>query len=347
MIAVYILLGLLGAVLLCLLIALVRTLLLPSKKTDYQLSRDEKRVECYAKKLSAMVQVETVSSRADPEIEKFRSFHKTMEALFPKVFSICQKVEIDGNLLLKWKGKSSASPIALMSHMDVVEAPGQWKYPPFSGAIAEGKVWGRGAADTKCSLMAFYQAAEELMESGYEPACDVYLLSSCTEEIGGSGGPKLVSWLKEHGVHFFLLCDEGGSIIQDPIGGVKGHFAAVGIFEKGYGDVRFIARSKGGHASAPGKNTPIPRLAKFVSRVEKKTPFRRAFSPAVNEIRAGQRLALPPPAEKGHAYDQRPGGGYAPDHHCFYHAAGLPGLQCAAPGGDRLRQSALHSPSGG
>ena len=136
MIAVYILLGLLGAVLLCLLIALVRTLLLPSKKTDYQLSRDEKRVECYAKKLSAMVQVETVSSRADPEIEKFRSFHKTMETLFPKVFSTCQKVEIDGNLLLKWKGKSSASPIALMSHMDVVEAPGQWKYPPFSGAIA-------------------------------------------------------------------------------------------------------------------------------------------------------------------------------------------------------------------
>lgn len=284
MIAVYILLGLLGTVLLCLLIALVRTLLLPSKKTDYQLSRDEKRVECYAKKLSAMVQVETVSSRADPEIEKFRSFHKTMETLFPKVFSTCQKVEIDGNLLLKWKGKSSASPIALMSHMDVVEAPGQWKYPPFSGAIAEGKVWGRGAADTKCSLMAFYQAAEELMESGYEPACDVYLLSSCTEEIGGSGGPKLVSWLKEHGVHFFLLCDEGGSIIQDPIGGVKGHFAAVGIFEKGYGDVRFIARSKGGHASAPGKNTPIPRLAKFVSRVEKKTPFRRAFSPAVNAM---------------------------------------------------------------
>lgn len=65
---------------------------------------------------------------------------------------------------------------------------------------------------------------------------------------------------------------------------MKGHFAAVGIFEKGYGDVRFIARSKGGHASAPGKNTPIPRLAKFVSRVEKKTPFRRAFSPAVNAM---------------------------------------------------------------
>ena len=73
-------------------------------------------------------------------------------------------------------------------------------------------------------------------------------------------------------------------MIQDPIGGVPGHFAAVGIFEKGYGDVRFIARSTGGHASAPKRNTPIPRLAKFICRVEKKDPFKVAFSPAVNAM---------------------------------------------------------------
>ena len=81
-----------------------------------------------------------------------------------------------------------------------------------------------------------------------------------------------------------MLCDEGGSIIQDPVGGVNGYFAAVGIFEKGYGDVRFVARSGGGHASAPGKNTPIPRLAKFICRVERKNPFRAAFSPAVDAM---------------------------------------------------------------
>lgn len=280
----FLLLALVGALLLCLLIALVRTLLLPKKKTSYALSDDTQRIDLYAEKLSKMVQMETVSSRADPEVEKFRHFHRLLEQLFPRVFAACEAVEIDGNLLLKWKGKSDRAPILLMSHMDVVEATGQWKYPPFSGTVAEGKVWGRGAADTKCSLMAFFQAVEELLEGGYVPACDVYLASSCTEEIGGSGGPKLASWLKENGIHLFLLCDEGGSIIQDPIGGVKGHFAAVGIFEKGYGDVRFVARSKGGHASAPGRNTPIPRLAKFISRVEKKTPFRRKFSPAVNAM---------------------------------------------------------------
>lgn len=283
----YILLALLGILVLLVAVAALRTLMIPGKVTDYRMSNDKDRVDEYAEKLSKMVQKETISDRADPEIEKFREFHKLLEELFPTVFANCEKVEIDGNLLLKWKGKTDKDPILLMSHMDVVEAGGEWKYPPFSGAIAEGKVWGRGAADTKCSLMAFLQAAEEMMNEGFVPACDVYLASSCTEEIGGSGAPKLAGWLKDHGVHLFMLCDEGGSIIQDPIGGVPGHFAAVGIFEKGYGDVKFIARSSGGHASAPKRNTPIPKLAKFICRVEKKNPFRTEFSPAVNAMFTG------------------------------------------------------------
>ncbi len=282
-------LALVGLLAVLLLAAVVRTLALPRKTTEYSLSTDAARTDAYAQKLSRMVQVETISDRAAPQVEKFRAFHGLLRQLFPGVFAACETVEIDGNLLLKWPGKDPAKqPILLMSHMDVVEPAenpeNPWKYPPFSGAIAEGKVWGRGSADTKCSLMAFLQAAEELLAEGYVPDCDVYLASSCTEEIGGSGAPKLAGWLKEHGVKLFMLCDEGGSIIQDPIGGVNGHFAAVGIFEKGYGDVRFIARSKGGHASAPGRNTPIPRLAKFIAAVEKKSPFRNAFSPAVNAM---------------------------------------------------------------
>lgn len=275
-----------GALLLLLLAAVIRTLMLPRKTTTYALSDDEARVAEYAEKLSRMVQVETISRRGETDVEKFRAFHGLLRELFPRVFAATEEVEIDGSLMLKWKGNGNKEPILLLSHMDVVEAgdEAEWKYPPFSGTVAEGKVWGRGAADTKCSLMAFLQAAEELLAEGYVPACDVYLASSCTEEIGGDGSPKLVAWLKEHGVHLFMLCDEGGSIVQDPVVGVKGHFAAVGIFEKGYGDVTFTARSAGGHASAPARNTPIPRLAKFVAAVEKKSPFKAAFSPAVNAM---------------------------------------------------------------
>ena len=55
----------------------------------------------------------------------------------------------------------------------------------------------------------------------------------------------------------------------------------VGVFEKGKGDVKFTARSSGGHASAPTKNTPIARLAAFVNDVETHNYFRREFPPEV------------------------------------------------------------------
>ena len=54
-----------------------------------------------------------------------------------------------------------------MSHQDVVPAEGAWSHAPFSGDIADGKVWGRGASDTKCSVMAFFEAAEQLLAEGY------------------------------------------------------------------------------------------------------------------------------------------------------------------------------------
>ena len=129
---VTILLLLLGVLLACLLVAVIRTLTLPKKQTSYALSEDTERIDTYSEKLSRMVQIETISDRNDPEIEKFLAFHKLLEELFPKVFTTCEKTEIDGNLLLKWKGQSSEQPIMLISHMDVVEATGEWKYPPFS-----------------------------------------------------------------------------------------------------------------------------------------------------------------------------------------------------------------------
>lgn len=95
----------------------------------------------YAEKLSKMIQCETVSVKDIPNKEKFDNFHIVLRELFPTVFSKCEVVEIDSSLLIKMKGKGMGEPILLMSHQDVVAATGEWKYPPFSGAIAEGKVW--------------------------------------------------------------------------------------------------------------------------------------------------------------------------------------------------------------
>lgn len=280
-----IILFVLGIIIFLLLIAVIKTLLLKQKYTSFELSTDQRRIDEYAGKLSKMVQVETESSRDDPQVEKFRAFHKILEQLFPVVFERLEKIDIDGNLILKWKGEdSSLDPIILISHMDVVPAEGNWTYPPYSGTIADGKVWGRGSGDIKEGLMCILQSAEELLLDGYTPKCDVYLGSSCTEEIGGDGADKMANYFKERGIKLFMLCDEGGGIVQDPVAGVKGNFAAVGIYEKGYGDLKFIARSKGGHSSTPPKNTPITRLARFEAEVEKNNPFKVKFSPAVEEM---------------------------------------------------------------
>ena len=279
-----VLLSALGVLVLLLLIALIRTLLAGAKKSGWTAKRDEAREALYSQKLSRMVQVETVSRRGVDRRETFLGFHKLLEELFPLVHEHLEKTEIDGNLLFCWKGKSSEKPVVLMSHQDVVPAEGEWLHEPFSGDVADGKVWGRGSADTKCSVMAFFQAVEELLAEGFVPEQDVYLSSSCTEEIGGDGCPKLVAEMKRRGVTPFLVCDEGGAIVEEPIGGVKGHFALIGVLEKGQGNLRISARSNGGHSSYPPKNSPIARLAAFVCDLEKHSPMKPAFEPELEAM---------------------------------------------------------------
>ena len=275
MIILWIVLGCLGLIVLLLLTAVIRTLLIPGKKSEYTPAPDPERGEAYARKLSAMVRCETVSVPGEDQREKFLGFHKVLEELFPLMHRTMEKTEIDGNLLYRWKGEKSDRPLVLMGHQDVVPAEGKWLHEPFSGDIADGKVWGRGASDTKCSVMAFFQAAEELIADGYTPPQDVYLSSSCTEEWGGDGCPKLVQELERRGVKPWLVCDEGGGIITDPIGGIPGNFAMVGVFEKGRANVRFTATSEGGHTSAPKAHSPVARLAAFVNEAETKHIFRR------------------------------------------------------------------------
>ena len=279
-----IVLGIVLLVVLLLLVALLRTLLTPGKVSGYRAPAEDERALEYAKLLSEMVKCDTTSHDGEHNPEKYAQFHKVLERLFPAVHEKLEKTNIDGNLLFYWKGQSSEKPLVLMSHQDVVPAEGEWIHPPFSGEIADGKVWGRGTSDTKCSVMGFFAAVEELLKEGFTPPMDVYLSSSCTEEWAGDGCPKLVAELKRRGVKPYLVCDEGGGIITDPIGGINGNFAMVGVFEKGKADIKLTARSNGGHASAPKANSPIARLSAFVQDVEKNKPFRRKMLPEVQSM---------------------------------------------------------------
>ncbi len=283
-IAIAVVLGIVALLFLLLIVAVLRTVFMGRKKSEYTPEPEESRVKEYSEKLSEMIKIPTVSHKGQTDISEYLKLHEKLEQLFPTVHEKLEKTVIDGNLLFRWEGKSRENPIVLMSHHDVVPAEGVWEHEPFSGDIADGKVWGRGAGDTKCSVMSFFQAVEELLKEDYVPRCDVYLASSCTEEWGGDGGPKLVAELKRRGVKPFLVCDEGGGIISEPVGGIKGNYAMVGVFEKGHANLKFTARSNGGHASTPPRNTPIVRLAAFINEVESGKHFKKKFLPEVTAM---------------------------------------------------------------
>ena len=238
---------------------------------------------CYGKILSRMIQCNTVSI-AEKTV-KFEEFHSLLPQLFPNLWKAVEYEDVEGSILLRWKGSDpDLEPVLLMNHHDVVEATGNWTYEPFSGAIAQGKVWGRGALDTKGGLAMMLQAAEELVSEGFVPKRDTYFVSTCTEESTGYGGDRISSLLQQRGIRFYMVLDEGGMILHDPIGGADGTFAMIGVGEKGFVNLKFTARSTGGHASIPGKNTPLARLAKFIAQTDKASIFQTKMSPTVAEM---------------------------------------------------------------
>ena len=164
----------------------------------------------YAEILSKLIKVETISSRTNQDINKFLGFHEVLRETYPTLFATAEVENFEGSLLLKWKGTDPGlKPILLMNHHDVVEASGEWTHPAFSGAIADGRVWGRGTLDTKGGMAMMFQAAEELIREGYTPKRDTYFVTACTEEIGGEGGDALSIELQKRGIKVHMVLDEG------------------------------------------------------------------------------------------------------------------------------------------
>ncbi len=234
----------------------------------------------YAQKLSEMIKVPTISLRGNTDLTQFYKLHEVMKKNFPLVFEKMECTEIEGNLLLRLPGKDpKRKGLLLMGHQDVVTADEPtWEKDPFSGIIEGGNIHGRGAMDCKSTVFSEFQAIEELLAEGFVPPCDVYLATAVDEEISGGGAPMLVEHLKKNGVQLEVAMDEGGAILKDALPTMSGWCAAIGVLEKGYMDVKVIAKGTGGHSSTPKKNTPLARLSKFVAAIEKDSPFKAEIS---------------------------------------------------------------------
>ena len=230
-----------------------------------------------AESLSRVVQIETVSFQDPAQVDqgRFLAFHDFLVKRYPLVHQHLKKEVVNGlSLLYTWEGSDpQAKPIILCAHQDVVPiAPGttqDWTYPPFSGKIADGFIWGRGTMDDKGSLIAILEAVESLLAEGFQPRRTVYLASGQDEEVGGEqGAVKIAALLASRGVKAEYVLDEGGMVLDGKILGIKKPLAAVGIAEKGYLSVELKVKTAGGHSSTPPAHTAIGILAAAIVRLE-------------------------------------------------------------------------------
>jgi acetylornithine deacetylase len=95
------------------------------------------------------------------------------------------------NVVGRWRGTQSGAgrSLILNGHVDVVPVGDLtlWDDSPWSGAIRDGKLYGRGACDMKAGLCAGIFAVDMLQRLGYRPACDVLVEAVIGEESGGIG----------------------------------------------------------------------------------------------------------------------------------------------------------------
>jgi len=179
-------------------------------------------------------------------------------------------------LLFVWKGAdASLKPILLVAHQDVVPietgTEGKWTHPPFSGAVADGFIWGRGTVDDKGSLGGILEAVNTLLAKGFQPKRTIYLAFGQDEEIGGSNGAeKVADLLKTRGKEFEFVLDEGYAIVsKNMVPGVSAPVAIIGTSEKGYLSLEPTVDSPGGHSSMPQRESSIGILSAAVQAVER------------------------------------------------------------------------------
>src|SRR6202034_3229457 len=160
----------------------------------------------------------------------------------------------------------SRRAMLIHGHLDVVPADAaDWRVPPFSGEIADGCVWGRGAVDMKDMDAIMLAVFRQRLRENRKPARDVVLAFTADEEAGGNWG---AGFLVEQHADFF----DG---VTEAIGEVGGFSVAVGdrrlyavqTAEKGLAWMRLTATGTAGHGSMIHSDNAVTMLAEALARV--------------------------------------------------------------------------------
>ena len=176
------------------------------------------------------------------------------------------------NLVARLRGVADGPTLCLLSHVDTVLAtPADWTHDPWSGDLADGCVWGRGALDMKSQTAAEVVAALSLAREGWRPAAgDLLVVVVVDEEVGGELGAIWLCDKHPDKVRCDYVINEGaGPVIPFDGGRVYG----VCVAEKGVFRFRVLTDGVAGHASIPkmGDNALL-KMAPLLQRMVDQQP---------------------------------------------------------------------------
>jgi acetylornithine deacetylase/succinyl-diaminopimelate desuccinylase-like protein len=176
------------------------------------------------------------------------------------------------SVVTRLEGTDPSRPALLVhGHLDVVPAePKEWRYDPFSGELADGCVWGRGAVDMKDMDAMVLAVVRDRMRSGRRPERDVVLAFVADEEAGGTYG---ASWLVDNEPELFEGCTEGIS----EVGGFSLSVSddvrlyMIETAQKGMAWMRLTAEGTAGHGSMINHDNAVTQLCEAVARLGQHT----------------------------------------------------------------------------
>ena len=221
--------------------------------------------------LQRLIQIKTVNPPGNekPAVEYLAEVLRK-EGVEPEIF---EPAPGRANLVARLKGRGEKPPILIDGHLDVVPAEPEsaWKYPPFSGELAEGYIWGRGALDMKQAVVANLMAILVIKKAGNQPRRDLIFTAVADEEAGGKYGAQ---WLVENQPDLikaeYGLGEMGGFNME--ISGKS--FYPVEVAEKGVCWLRVKAKGEPGHGSLPNKDSAVIKLARVIKTLgETKLPY--------------------------------------------------------------------------
>ncbi|GAA2686881.1 MULTISPECIES: M20/M25/M40 family metallo-hydrolase [Actinosynnema] len=192
-----------------------------------------------------------------------------------------------GNVVARLAGADpSRGALLVHGHLDVVPADAsEWSVHPFSGAVQDGYVWGRGAVDMKDMVAMSLAVARRFKRDGIVPPRDIVFAFLADEEAGGLYGAQ---WLVEHRPELF----EGVTEAISEVGGfsitLKDDVRAylVETAEKGIRWLKLRVRGTAGHGSMIHHDNAVAKLAAAVTKLGQHR-FPLVISPSVREFLDG------------------------------------------------------------